>query len=167
MDDLNNNFGKSLRLLRKRVGITQEQLASDLGVAKANISRYEKGTQKPEFSRLIAMAALLKVPSSVLLGDQTGIASLLGTGNFADQPLENSTKPQALTAFKLIEQLAVRIQAVHRDSRGEVASHLSALTLAPDSTELRERLVSLLSPRPPVETKDFAGTPEVKRLATT
>ena len=167
MDDLNNNFGKSLRLLRKRVGITQEQLASDLGVAKANISRYEKGTQKPEFRRLLGIAALLKVSPSELLGDQTGIASLLGTGNFADQPLENSKIPQALTAFKLIEQLAVRLQDVHQDSREQVAKLLSALAVAPDSTELRVHLGSRLSPRPPVETPDFAGRPEVKRLAST
>ena len=167
MDDLNNNFGKSLRLLRKRVGITQEQLASDLGVAKANISRYEKGTQKPEFRRLLGIAALLKVSPSELLGDQTGIASLLGTGNFADQPLENSTKPQDLTAYKLIQQLAVRLQTVHQDSREQVAKLLSALAVAPDSTELRVHLVSRLSSRPPVETPDFAGKPKVTRLATT
>ncbi len=45
-----NSEGESLKLLRERLGITQEDLASKLGVSERTISRAETGARVVKFS---------------------------------------------------------------------------------------------------------------------
>ncbi len=44
----------SLRKLRQRLGLSQQELARRLGVARASVTRWENGTRKP--SRLVELA---------------------------------------------------------------------------------------------------------------
>jgi transcriptional regulator with XRE-family HTH domain len=60
-------FGSALKEMRKRNGVTQEQLALHLNVSKGNISRYESGKQLPELKRIEQMATRLGVDASMLL----------------------------------------------------------------------------------------------------
>jgi transcriptional regulator with XRE-family HTH domain len=60
-------FGSALKEIRKRNGVTQEQLAAHLNVSKGNISRYESGKQLPELKRIEQMAARLGVEASMLM----------------------------------------------------------------------------------------------------
>lgn len=49
-------IGALLRELRLEAGITQEDLASELGVSNRSVSRWERGTTMPDFTLLIEIA---------------------------------------------------------------------------------------------------------------
>lgn len=53
---------------RKKAGLTQEQLASAIGVKRAVVSKYETGTIEPSISQLQKIAKALNVSLSYLLG---------------------------------------------------------------------------------------------------
>ncbi|MDY0300797.1 MAG: helix-turn-helix transcriptional regulator [Trichlorobacter sp.] len=55
-------FGARLRELRKRSGLTQEQLADVLGIEQKHVSLMEHGKSYPSLDRLIRIAETLKVP---------------------------------------------------------------------------------------------------------
>ncbi len=50
------SIGAFLRELRQAQGITQEQLASELGVSNRSVSRWETGRTMPDFDLLIELA---------------------------------------------------------------------------------------------------------------
>ena len=62
------NFGKRLRLLRKRVGLTQTDLGNALGVSKRVIYYYEKKGKYPPGKFLPKIAQELKVSLEELMG---------------------------------------------------------------------------------------------------
>jgi transcriptional regulator with XRE-family HTH domain len=53
---------ENLRALRKRAGLSQEELASKVGLNRGNIASYEKGTAVPKLCNLIKLAGFFKVP---------------------------------------------------------------------------------------------------------
>jgi transcriptional regulator with XRE-family HTH domain len=55
-------FGKHLKTLRERSGLTQEALAEAIGVKDARTIRFwEAGTNAPKFANLVALAKALGV----------------------------------------------------------------------------------------------------------
>ena len=62
------NLGKTLKALRLRNGLTQEQLASKLGLTKSVISAYETGLRMPSYDILINIAKICSVSTDFLLG---------------------------------------------------------------------------------------------------
>lgn len=60
--------GVRLKELRKNKGLTQQELGELLGVTKASICCYEKGTRTPNLETIIAMMALYNVTSDYLIG---------------------------------------------------------------------------------------------------
>lgn len=66
MDNLNKkniliNFGENLRKLRLSKGLTQEQLANELGVEISQISRIERGVINTSITTLYAISMTLKI----------------------------------------------------------------------------------------------------------
>lgn len=57
-----------LREIRKRMGITQGQLAEMSNVHRVSISRYESGKKKPNVDSLKRLADALHVSTDELLG---------------------------------------------------------------------------------------------------
>lgn len=55
-------IGSKIRLMRKRAGLTQEQLAELLDLTPQQIQKYEAGSNKINTDRLQEIAYLLKVP---------------------------------------------------------------------------------------------------------
>ena len=49
-------FSEKLTELRRRRGLSQEQLADFLGVTRQSVSKWESGSVMPELGKLIAMA---------------------------------------------------------------------------------------------------------------
>lgn len=54
-------IGGFLRELRKESGLTQEQLSEKLGVTNRSISRWENGTNMPDFDLVIELANLYDI----------------------------------------------------------------------------------------------------------
>ena len=55
---MNTDFPRILSLLRKERGLSQKQVAQDLGIAQALLSHYEKGKRECGLSFLIKAATL-------------------------------------------------------------------------------------------------------------
>lgn len=54
-------FAARLRALRERVGYTQAEVATAVGVGYQTYLRWERGTHEPEYSQLIKLAEMFGV----------------------------------------------------------------------------------------------------------
>lgn len=65
MDFLSNNLGfclaENLRSLRKRMKLSQEELADRIGLNRGNIASYENGTAEPKICNLVKLSHLFKI----------------------------------------------------------------------------------------------------------
>lgn len=76
MSDLKTRFGRRIRVLRKRKGMTQEQLAEAADISVDFLSLVERGVNAPSFTTLERLADALGVPEKDLFefgGDLEGI----------------------------------------------------------------------------------------------
>lgn len=62
MEPLRKQFGRRVQGLRIAAGVTQEQLADEVGVTIESISNIERGIHGPSFDNLEKLARALKVP---------------------------------------------------------------------------------------------------------
>ena len=93
-------FQVNLKALRKRKGITQEELATRLNVVRQTVSKWEKGLSVPDSELLIKLAEILEVPVSRLLGSK----------------IETAEQPDALAEqlSRINEQLAIKNRRAKR-----------------------------------------------------
>ena len=61
-------FSEKLLELRRREGLSQEQLADRLGVTRQSVSKWESGAAVPELSKLVALSDLFSVSVDYLVG---------------------------------------------------------------------------------------------------
>jgi transcriptional regulator with XRE-family HTH domain len=61
------NLGKNLLAARKKLGLTQEQVAERSGVQAGEVSRIEHGKRDPKVSTLEKLAAAVELPPGRLL----------------------------------------------------------------------------------------------------
>ena len=66
---MSDNFGNRLRALRKKSGLTQEQLADSTGFSLMTIRRWEWGERSPRVDDIKALAKALGVSEADLLND--------------------------------------------------------------------------------------------------
>lgn len=62
------NFGKILKELRLKAGLTQKQLATQIGITKSVISFYELQERVPSPAVLVKLATAFHVSTDYLLG---------------------------------------------------------------------------------------------------
>jgi transcriptional regulator with XRE-family HTH domain len=62
-------LGKQLQRLRTRRGLTQEQLAVNVGLSRTFVMRLELGQYDPTLSTLVRLAKVLRVSVTDLLGE--------------------------------------------------------------------------------------------------
>ena len=60
-------FGKKLKILRKKIGITQANLAKKLGISPSAVGMYEQGRREPDSAMLIKIADLFDVSVDYLI----------------------------------------------------------------------------------------------------
>lgn len=72
------SVGEKIRLCRRELGLTQQQLADALGVQVVSINRYERGARVPDTSVLPRLCAVLKCDIGWLLGQDEAAGQ--GTG---------------------------------------------------------------------------------------
>lgn len=65
---VNNDFPRILTLLRKECGLSQKQVAADLGISQALLSHYEKGIRECGLNFVVRVADYYNVSSDYLLG---------------------------------------------------------------------------------------------------
>lgn len=66
------DFGTKLKELRTNAGLTQKQLATQIGVTKSVISFYELQERTPSPAVLVKLASVFHVSADYLLGIEKG-----------------------------------------------------------------------------------------------
>lgn len=62
---------KSIRVYREQIGISQEELGTQVGVTRQTIAVWENGDRTPSLDQLAKIARALRVPIDILLTDTT------------------------------------------------------------------------------------------------
>ena len=65
---MKNKFADNVKLLRKERGLTQGELAKEIGVITRTVSYWETGVQECSLDMLIKVAQFFGVSTDVLLG---------------------------------------------------------------------------------------------------
>ncbi len=66
MDETLRLWGSNIRRFRQAHGLTQNDLADEVGVSQATVARWEDGRFEPSRSRKVILAEVLKVDVAVL-----------------------------------------------------------------------------------------------------
>lgn len=69
------SFSENLKKLRSNAGLTQNQLAKELGVSTSTLGMYEIGKREPDNTTLLKLASFFKVTTDSLLGNDHEKAS--------------------------------------------------------------------------------------------
>lgn len=69
----NVQIGKLIAELRKKQGLTQQQLADKLNLSNKTISKWESGSGSPDISNLLTLADVLGISVDELLRGELGI----------------------------------------------------------------------------------------------
>ena len=72
------NIGRTVARERRRVGITQEQLADHLGVSKAAVSKWELGQSVPDVGLLPHIAAYFSLTCAAGTAEEVRVAGTVG-----------------------------------------------------------------------------------------
>jgi transcriptional regulator with XRE-family HTH domain len=99
-------IGRRIRELRKRQGMTQAELARELGVNQSAVSDYEKGVVRIHAALLAALATVLKSSADEILG-------------LARQPSKRGPAPD--------RRFLRRIEKLHQLSRRDQQSILGTI----------------------------------------
>jgi transcriptional regulator with XRE-family HTH domain len=62
-------LGSRIRLRRRELGLSQEQLARQVGITFQQVQKYEHGTNRVSFSRLVEIAQALRCGVMDIIGD--------------------------------------------------------------------------------------------------
>lgn len=61
-------FGDNLKTLRKKRGLTQQELADKVGTNRVNVTKWETGRTEPSLENIVKLADLLDVSLDWLFG---------------------------------------------------------------------------------------------------
>ena len=65
---LDNKIGDNIRVLRKKNGLLQKDLADQLNITRQALSNYEVGKRIPDIFELIRMGEIFKVSVDEIIG---------------------------------------------------------------------------------------------------
>lgn len=95
-------IGKVIRKYRKEKNLTQEEVASRLGVTPPAVNKWENGNSYPDISLLMPIARLLGVSLDTLLGFQSELSKeeILDIVSQADRKLREESYEEGLTMIR-------------------------------------------------------------------
>lgn len=96
------NLSQNILALRKKHGLSQEELAQKMEVSRQTISRWELGTSVPTLENIVQLSKLFQVSTDFLLDNGPAAAP-------AAAPAKSSTP---LAFFAVLEGMAVILQLV-------------------------------------------------------
>lgn len=96
-------FSERLKSLRKEKGISQVELARELGLSQTAISEYERGVKEPGREVLIACAGYFRCSVDYLLG-RTGVKK---AAVLREDALPAALRDQGVTVLEVLETALV------------------------------------------------------------
>ena len=98
-------LGARIAALRRSRGMSQNQLAQELGVSPSAVGMYEQGRREPSAATVVALSNLFQVSTDYLLTgkpnrtEEKAIAALL-QDRLESQPHRGSVTPQELAVLR-------------------------------------------------------------------
>lgn len=134
------NLGKSILELRRHKNVTQEDLAAELGVTAAAVSKWENGYSLPDVLMLCALADYFQVSTDELLGrKEKPFAAAIAT----------SVSPE------LAQQISALVQQYHFPVKHIIyGSYEEALALVNNDPSVTHLFVSYADPQQKYESSD-------------
>lgn len=101
-------FGQNLKSLRKRMGLTQQELAEKFGVRKTTISNYETSVSSPPKNGLVEIANFFGVSLDELLSapkntQSFGLSPVLNSPKA--EPFENTRQVRIFSSIKSLADI--------------------------------------------------------------
>ena len=99
-------IGEQIKKYRKNAGLTQEQVANDLGVSTPAVNKWEKGNTYPDISLLPALARLLRIDMNELFSFREELTEKeIGqfVNDLSEVSLDNFAKVFEMAAGKIQE----------------------------------------------------------------
>jgi hypothetical protein len=84
-----------IRLLRERRGLTQSELAKQLGITRSSVNAWEQGISVPSTQYIVELATIFKISTDYLLGVES--TASINVSGLTDEDIE--------LAHSLIERL--------------------------------------------------------------
>ena len=125
MPSLYEQIGQKIRELRTQAGLSQEKLASELGVAANTVSRWETGTYKTTPEDLDKLARYFQVPISCFFPDLEGESARVtalasATGGLDDRDFEEVLRYAEFRRARRVLERAERTKATRGESKKNV-----------------------------------------------
>lgn len=83
-EDIKKTFSNNLKKIRKSKGLTQEDLASRIGVKQPSYNRWEAGNIWPEEDTVNKIAQALDIDQAILFFDESLITPQVATKVLSD-----------------------------------------------------------------------------------
>ncbi len=134
-------FADKLILLRKRNGMSQEELADKLDVSRQSVSKWESEQSMPELSKILQIAQLFDVSTDYLLKEDTDTQSSL--------PVSQTKTSEDDSATKKVSQSEVEQYLKHSNNVAKlytIATALCILSPVPLLILLANSAFTLFSP---------------------
>ena len=100
---MGDNFNENLKEARLKSGISQKDLAENIGVAKSTYSLYESGKREPNVDTIKKIASSLNVSADTLLGidnEPTTLAAHFEGDEYTESEMEEIRNFAALVKNK-------------------------------------------------------------------
>lgn len=111
-NNLPNYIAKNIKLLRKRMGLSQQDLADRVGLNRGNIASYESGTAEPKICKLLRISNLFEINTHDLTRYDLSEAGQLARAmqSFNEEKKDDNKRMDIL--LERIEQLEVVVESV-------------------------------------------------------
>lgn len=105
-------IGRIIAKARKEVGMTQEQLAAEIGVTTQAVSKWENGHNLPDLENLLLIAEITNIPyAKILVGDEEEIPS--SKLSFRDKLFQEDNMFTRVKTIAQMKNLKGTYQALH------------------------------------------------------
>lgn len=123
---MSDSFGKNLKELRKRVGLTQQAFAERLNLHEQTVSRWERGASEPDMALYGEIATVLDVDIMQLWGLPCGEQRVTGHFDMASfgASIARERKNHNESQSQLASELNVSPDAISKWERGIVCPDL-------------------------------------------
>ena len=114
-------FADKLINLRKKAGMSQEDLALKLGVSRQSVSKWEGAQSIPDISKIIELSQIFGVSTDYLLKDELDVED--------DSPIKENSDKKMISLTEVNDYLAINNKTKYYVAIGVVLCILSPITL--------------------------------------